>query len=478
MRIKKVVIDAIKAQYPNEDVPTSLLNGLSDLVLKTYFPCTSQLHLTHEGYISHTREFIRSLIGQYYKGAKTSSPLNAINKTIPIFEIAGEYTKKETTKGYKLLPWIEEGITAWLYNEYIAKPLEESDTLQNKGKAIMTEDANGKRRKTKGNIRFGVRVNRAALQEAYAKLETEQERKQVLYLLDLSNGETLPHGWVPQIYQESAAGRLYGQGLNMQNIKKTVRNIALMGTYQYDMSNAHYTILHQHCRKHGVELKGIDHYLANKKDVRATLASDTDLPMSDVKTALISLIYGASIHIKENKKGKKYAIRNICKSDEQFGTLVNHPLFKSIAKDIDRGASLLIKTSKSKGGNYFNALGKPISCKEPREKILAHFLQGVEAKALDAIISDRGHNIALLLHDGISFYSKQDVVELEKIVLDATGYVIKFEFEYNPAMEIIKRDNVEGIEPLLVDESGPFEIDKTAHIDCKNDTTSKVHINA
>ena len=58
---------------------------------------------------------------------------------------------------------------------------------------------------------------------------------------------------------------------------------------------------------------------------------------------------------------------------------------------------------------------------------LAHLLQGVEAKALEAAYSLYPEKIVLLQHDGFTSTKPLDTKRIEAAMLEATGYLLKVE---------------------------------------------------
>ena len=59
---------------------------------------------------------------------------------------------------------------------------------------------------------------------------------------------------------------------------------------------------------------------------------------------------------------------------------------------------------------------------ERAEVRLAHLLQGIEAKALRAVIQAMPHDVLLLMHDGFVTSKRVNTRELEKVVREETGY--------------------------------------------------------
>ena len=60
-------------------------------------------------------------------------------------------------------------------------------------------------------------------------------------------------------------------------------------------------------------------------------------------------------------------------------------------------------------------------------QILAHLLQGIEAKMLGAVRQIYGDKILLLQHDGFASLVKLDTGKMEQAILTATGYKMAIE---------------------------------------------------
>ena len=74
-----------------------------------------------------------------------------------------------------------------------------------------------------------------------------------------------------------------------------------------------------------------------------------------------------------------------------------------------------------------NAYGKWISESESDLKILAHLLQGVEAKMLEAVRKCYPNEILLLQHDGFASSVPLDMGKMTEAIFEASGYVMQIE---------------------------------------------------
>ena len=72
----------------------------------------------------------------------------------------------------------------------------------------------------------------------------------------------------------------------------------MAGLYDIDIENCHYAILAQMAASHGYQCTEVLAYLANKKQVRESLAAEFGISVRQAKDALIALIYGAKFSVR------------------------------------------------------------------------------------------------------------------------------------------------------------------------------------
>ena len=103
------------------------------------------------------------------------------------------------------------------------------------------------------------------------------------------------------------------------------------------------------------------------------------------------------------------------------------PLVKDILKDVEIGTDIIIENqSVNQRGNIKNAMGKVIHCSSKSAKIMAHLLQGIEARILQVARRMYASKISLLQHDGFTCYEKIDRKDLETTVKKELGYDVKY----------------------------------------------------
>ena len=229
---------------------------------------------------------------------------------------------------------------------------------------------------------------------------------------DIGQNKYLMHRYV-----ESRTGRLYAQGpVNLQNGIREVRQVALQGRYDYDFENCHYSLFMQLVKATGEECPAIGRYLDRKHQIREELASHVRGDINLVKQCLLAMIYGAESTIYWDAAIPLYLGQ---KSAERF---CKHPFVVDLQADLDVGREIVIKAHPpGRRGLISNTMGKTIKADEDQKNILAHILQGLEAKMLEMAREELADQIILLQHDGFTTLKRVDYVPLLKRIKDELG---------------------------------------------------------
>ena len=229
---------------------------------------------------------------------------------------------------------------------------------------------------------------------------------------------------VPVFYEEVKTGRYTTQQAILQGYTKSVRYAALAGCYEYDIEAAHQNILVQLLEKDGVdfpELQAMRDYIANKKEVRISLAKELQTTVDIIKSIIQALTYGARL-----TTNSRQALYRQCNGDiELLERVVCNPWLKEYTGAFAKSHKALIG-SKSR---VCNAVGIRREFKR-KAPALAHLIQGYERQVLDALIeSSERDDIALLIHDCIVFYTPKSTHHLSEIVQKKTGFKLSFSEE-------------------------------------------------
>jgi len=102
-----------------------------------------------------------------------------------------------------------------------------------------------------------------------------------------------------------------------------------------------------------------------------------------------------------------------------------------LAADVRRIRQPIVESLPKHAGRIGNAAG--VYVREPSMgKALCHALQGVEVKALQAVVKAHGPDIVLLMHDGWVSRVQLDPRALESTIEDATGFELKVDQMQHP----------------------------------------------
>lgn len=376
-----------------------------------------------------------------------------VNEKVGIYETTRWSRDSKWTRGYKLTEQVKASLDAYFqrkYREPVGLLYGEGWKLATLPRAVASKDMDGV---TTTAWRNAKELNKVRVDvESLVKLKNflSQRREdldlgrvqrtlfhsmedpdRIQWALDLTNRvirmartSVAGVGYVAHHYVESASGRLYAKGINLQTVPTLIKGAALAGVWEYDFQNCHYSILTQMAGRFGIDCPAIKRYLSNKKTTREHIAKSAGIEVEQAKTCLIAIIYGARFSVFPDTAIPKEI------GADAAQRLYAVPEFKSIKQDIVKARAGIIKSwPRQKNGWLANAFGKSIRGTESPEKVLAHLIQGVEAKALKAAIDAYPQDISLIQHDGFAANRKLEVKTLEHAVEEATGYCLTVEEE-------------------------------------------------
>lgn len=266
-------------------------------------------------------------------------------------------------------------------------------------------------------------------------------------LLDECRTDIAGYGYIAHQYEVCPSGRMYASGANLQQAPRILKQIALAGCWEYDIQNAHYTILHQMAAKFGYRCRAIEHYLAHKEEVRMELAHGAHLTRDEVKTVLLALIYGA----RASSSPRGAIVQEIGKDKAKL--LYEMTMFLKIKEDVQKARAIILKSHpRNRKGNLVNLAEKSISTQKEEassSQQLAHLCQGVEVAALLTAKRILKTRMMLLQHDGWATYeriSRAELMQIGQEMEQETGYRFVIEEEQ------IRPDKV--VNDILNDERG------------------------
>ena len=220
-------------------------------------------------------------------------------------------------------------------------------------------------------------------------------------------------GEIPQTYRQSAAGRWYGQGPNLQGCTRLARNAALHGSWQFDMDCCHHTIALHHAKEGGIPTPMLARYVEHKTAVRIEIAEHVGAPVRAVKVACLAIVYGAT-------RSRRGALVETLTANGMARALT-HEVFAGMWDELHEVFRYMLESAeRDRQGRIVNALGL-VDDDDPTDKRqVAHLFQGEEAKALQAALA--AHQSALTAeHDGWSTRGQEDERHAEAAILSATG---------------------------------------------------------
>ena len=241
-------------------------------------------------------------------------------------------------------------------------------------------------------------------------------------VIRMAKTDVAGHGYIAQQYVESPSGRLYANGVNLQNSSTLIKQAALAGLWEYDFSNCHFAIMQQMAAQYGYQCQAIAHYLANKKAVRLAIAEQAEITVSQAKVCLLAIMYGA--------RASEWHDNAIPEEIGQDAArrLYQVPLFNGIKQDIAGARSAILKNwPRTANGSLTNIYGKAIAGSEKPAQKMAHLIQGVEAAALMVAINMHPNDIVLIQHDGFASTRKLYVPAIMEAVRQATCYRLELE---------------------------------------------------
>ena len=206
-----------------------------------------------------------------------------------------------------------------------------------------------------------------------------------------SNTEQFGWGMYPQEFHRSDNGRVTGVTNSLQNVDRDIREAALNGYYDYDVSNCHFAILEQ-----VGDYPTIRDYVENTKQRRNQIAKGIGADYEDVKRCLLAMLYGAN----RGKNEYKCAIAGYLGRDK-VDTFWDHPYIVDLYAECKAAARKLLGVDK-------------IDFKQ-----LSYELTTIESKILEDVTE--GTIIHVPYFDGWVSDLPYDCRELERLIEERHG---------------------------------------------------------
>ena len=209
----------------------------------------------------------------------------------------------------------------------------------------------------------------------------------------------------------------------VQNTEREVLSAALTGFWDYDLQNAHYSILSGWAKRLGRTTPVVDEYLRCKKQIRSELAEHCDAYVDEIKECLIAILYGATLNANPD-----YAKIPRVLGIPATKLFIAHPFIRDLKEEIKAIAQPIVDSLPRHRGQVGNAMGVFVAYQDnPLMRYLCHALQGVEALALKTVVEHCGDQILLCMHDGWVARNRLNCQELETLIERQTGFYLGIE---------------------------------------------------
>ncbi|MBU1657740.1 hypothetical protein KKG72_01645 [bacterium] len=254
------------------------------------------------------------------------------------------------------------------------------------------------------------------------------------------------------LFYEEKKHRLYATAkINtaplLQGLLKETRKKLFTGFYQYDLTAAAPTILHQLYEKlcDKKKLPAIKAYIADRNSLRGDCANhllrnhaeaykDFNKAKTDVKELITAIFYGGNPLNKQSNVEMFYTTRvSLMQNNTGFKALAEEAkemfdkLYEVIAKNIDAGGNILYDSIKiDPYKKKLDTKGKKI--KRSKASVLSEIYFYHERQILNIAIR-QFPNILLLVHDGFIIEQSLDYHNLERTIEQELGLMVKYEEE-------------------------------------------------
>ena len=164
-------------------------------------------------------------------------------------------------------------------------------------------------------------------------------------------------------------GRLFAQGYGIQKIKKEFRGCLIENIYyDFDLVNAHYSILLKLCENHNINCSSVRDYVLKKNEIINRFSNDNEIEIKNCKDIFLSVL---NRDYKVNKIGRKKIkgefyfnlIDEILIIQETFKQLYKED-FKEVKKQFNKniGGHFLNRVITKEEGRILNEVDKKFNC--------------------------------------------------------------------------------------------------------------------
>lgn len=266
------------------------------------------------------------------------------------------------------------------------------------------------------------------------------------YFCNSINEEVVNH------YRHDNCGRYMSDNMedkdqiNIIGLPRLLRRSIFYGVFDYDMNNAHLSIIYNIMRKilkYDGELKYIEDYLAHKQDKREEYSERFNISVQDFKDILISLGNGARLD--EHQYGS--SIRDKFNSHKMFTQFINDDFIKGLNLELITCTTMILNHFRNDKGQI-EVFGKVhLSNKNEPSRLRRSQFSFVLFMFESAIIKEI-HNkfvVNALIYDGFMSINNYSCEQLSKHIKNTF-----YNFDITWSKERFLRDNEDTYTPYIV----------------------------
>ena len=264
-------------------------------------------------------------------------------------------------------------------------------------------------------------------------------------------------------------GRIYPfEMVGLSAFRSTIRNYLASDAYDnYDMVNAHPTILSQLMDKHGIEDKFLKNYIKHPTKMREYLSSSMDITMKEAKGMFYNIMYDNNF----TSENKKIMALHTKIYTNLIGVLSINEEYKDLYASINKCKKTKIDIWR--GGDF------SISRENKNGRFLSLILQNIEFNIMKSCVEffrTKEIETDVFIHDGFmvqknEIMSDKLLVECAKHIKESIGYDATIVEE--PMTDMVKLDKVNDIDdaPLSKMEEVTDYLFKTMNNNFRHDET-------
>jgi hypothetical protein len=264
--------------------------------------------------------------------------------------------------------------------------------------------------------------------------EYTRNLKQARHLMLISRAHK--KSLMPNVIKESAFGRKYYQGFNLQSMNKIVRNAALGDCYSYDIENSVFAWKLNAVKQYvdiNFKMPETLEYLDHKKQLRLQVADHVfkndpwpmEYKVGVIKQAITAIGFGARATSaswrNDNGVWTTTALRDIIKDPQRLQKFLTHYWIKDFITEqnaINKKIGSYIQDGLKEVKELYNERGN-----FSVNKAISYCYQHDERSLIEKMLDIAGRdNVLLLVHDGFYTKSKASLVDMNSCLYANNPY--------------------------------------------------------